>query len=115
MTITTNAGELAAAVRSAGDQLADGLGVEDRMSAAMLAAVRPPRRTGAYAGTVRATGQPGTVSLTAGGGPVTYANIIEFGSRWVPGRKVLMRAVESSEPAWTAIASEGVQQTIDRI
>lgn len=114
--ITTNADQLADRFRAAAANLLRGLdGSEGAMAAVIVAAARPPRATGAYAATLRATGTPARVSITAGGGPVDYANIIEFGSRYVPGRRVLSRAAESSETAWTAIAADAVQRIIDRI
>jgi len=114
--IDTNADELADRTRSAADELErGGLGVADRIGATMLAAARPPRRTGAYAGTLRVTLTPPAVSLQAGGGPVDYANIVEFGSRFVTGRHVLMSAVETSRPEWLTVAGDAVQVVLDKI
>ena len=112
MPITSNADRLAGSVHAAADRLRAGLGVESEMAAAMLAAVRAPRDTGSYAAAVRAAVDPPRFGLQV---PVPYANIVEFGSRWVSGRRVLAHAVEASAPAWLAVAAGGVQTIVDGI
>jgi hypothetical protein len=110
--IESNAGPLAGDMKAAAELLRTGIGVEHDMAAVMLAAVHAPRHTGAYAGSIRATGEPGKVSLSTA---ADYANIVEFGSRWVRGSRVLWKAVQASEPAWTQIADDGIQTTLDQI
>lgn len=112
MPITSNADQLAAGVRSAAGQLAAGLGVESDMAAAMLAAARTPRRTGTYAASLRVAVEPPKFGIAAS---ADYANIIEFGSRWVPGRRVLAKAVEDSTATWTQIGDTGLQKIADTI
>lgn len=113
--VDTNADQLAGSLRGAAGQLVAGLGTENQMAAVLAGQVTMPRRTGAAAGTVRATGTPSTVTLTAGGGPADYVNILEFGSRWVPAKHPLKRALDAATPQLLDLAAEGVQDTLDRI
>jgi hypothetical protein len=108
MPITSNADELAGSIQAAAEQLAAGLGVEDQMAAA----VRAPRRTGAYASSIRPAVDPPTAGIRAG---VPYAAAVEFGTRHMRGQRVLKQAIERSAPAWTEIAATGVQDILDRI
>jgi hypothetical protein len=112
MPITSNADELAGSIHAAAEQLQAGLGVEDQMAAAMMAAVRAPRRTGVYASSIRPAVDPPTAGLRAG---VRYAAAVEFGTRHMRGQRVLKQAVERSQAAWTEIANKGVQTVLDRI
>jgi hypothetical protein len=113
--VESNAAELAGRFTRAAAELRGGTGAEPAMGAVMLAAAVPPRDTGAYAGSIAVTGTPPVVGLTAGGGRVDYAHIIEFGSVHVRGRRVLGRAVESTRAQWTDLAAAGVQAIVDRI
>lgn len=112
MPITSNADALAGQIRAAGEQLRAGLGVEDQMAAAMMAAVRAPRRTGVYASSIRPAVDPPSAGIRAG---VRYAAAVEFGTRHMRGQRVLKAAVDRSAPAWTEIAAKGVQNILDSI
>lgn len=50
---------------------------------AIAASARPPRRTGALARSVRATARPSAAIVTAGGGSVAYAGVVNRRTRFL--------------------------------
>ena len=111
--------QLRASMKNAGLDLRD-LNEVNKQAAALVAgraAPAAPRRTGALAGTVRASGTRTAAIVRAGRASVPYANVIEWGweARNIAAQPFVKDAAQATEPEWTTYYERAVAAIIDRI
>lgn len=106
-------------LKRAGNNLDDLKDAHAAVGAIVVAAGRTgaPRRSGALAGSVRASRAAASATVRAGGARTPYAGVIHWG--W-PGRGItaqpwLSTAATATEPAWTAAYQQAVDQVLSTI
>lgn len=109
--------ELRASLKRAGEDLSDLKDVHQAVGNVVIDASSPPVRTGALAGSLRASRLASGVAVKAGSAGVPYANPIHWGwpKRNIDASLFLTRGAQSSEPEWTALYEEKLNEIIDRI
>jgi hypothetical protein len=81
------------------------------------AADRAPRRSGALAGSVRATKRAAGARVLGGRASVPYAGPIHWGwpARGIGAQPFMSEAAQATEPQWTARYREDVQNALDKV
>lgn len=109
-------GRLASTLAAAARKLADF--ATPNSAAARTAASRAkaiaPRRTGALAGSIRATGSRRVGMITAGAG-LRYARPVHWGARGVPARPFLSIAAQGTEGSWIKNYETHVDDALDTV
>ena len=104
-------------LRSAADDLEDLDPLTRDLGPLVLAAVDPPRRTGALADTVRADPDSEGVDIIAGSGSVAYAGVIHQGwpAHNIRANPFISRAIENTEERIADRGQEHLEQALDRL
>jgi len=111
--------ELRKTMKQAGEDLAD---LKDAHQAAgnivvALAQSLAPKRSGALAGTIRASRLASGVAVKAGSAGVPYANPIHWGwpARNIAANPFLSNAAQQSEAQWTEFYYQELDKIIERV
>jgi hypothetical protein len=117
MIVVDGAATLTAGLRDLGPQLDDMADVSADVAGIIAGATRPPRRSGALAGSVRSSARGRLAVVEVGSGSVPYAGVQEWGWRahHNTARAYLQRAAHGTEPAWSARITAGVRDRVDQL
>jgi len=111
--------ELRKTLRKAGDDLGDLKDVHQAVGnmVAATASGLAPRRSGALAGSIRASRAATSATIRAGGARIPYAGPIHWGwpARNITANPFLSNAATSTEPAWVALYETELEKIIDRV
>jgi hypothetical protein len=111
--------ELRKTLKAAGDDLADLKNAHQAVGNMVVGVARglAPTRTGALAGSIRASRLAGGVSLKAGSGSIPYAGAIHWGwpARNIKANPFIMNAALTTEEQWTALYEEELNKILDKI
>lgn len=110
--------KLRAALKAAGDDLADMTAAHKRITDIVIgtAGGKVPRRSGRLASSVRGSGTKTASVVRAGGARVPYAGPIHWGwpTRNISAQPFLVDAARATEPQWTAVYLEDLQAILDK-
>lgn len=111
--------ELRKSLKAAGDDLGDLKGVHQAVGNLVVSAARgqAPVRSGALAGSLRASRVAGGVTVRAGSGSVPYAGPIHWGwpARNIKANPFILDAAQATETAWVALYEDEVNRILDRV
>jgi len=111
--------ELRKTLKAAGDDLGDLKAAHQAVGNMVVNVARglAPVRSGALAGSIRATRLAGGVSIKAGSGSIRYAGPIHWGwpARNIAANPFLSTAATTSEEQWTALYEEELNKILDRV
>lgn len=111
--------ELRKSLKAAGDDLAELKTVHQAVGNMVVGAARglAPTRSGALAGSIRASRLAGGVALKAGSGSIPYAGPIHWGwpARNIKATPFIMDAAMATESEWVGLYEEELNKILDRI
>lgn len=109
--------ELARALKRAGVQVRDMKDANQAVGNVVVRASVPltPRRTGALAGSIRASREQSAATVRAGGGRVRYAAYVEYGTSRMGARPFLATGMATSEPVWLDVYDRELQRLMDQV
>lgn len=115
----TGARELRATMKRAGVDLQDLKDTNEGVGniVARAATARAPRRSGALAGSIRASKAAGRATVKAGSKRVPYAGVIHYGwsAHHIRPRPFVTEAAAATQPAWLDLYKTGIQTVLDKI
>lgn len=108
--------QLRRTLKAAGSDLSELKDVHSKVGSIVVAAGRTgaPRRSGALAGSVRASRAAASATVRAGSARAPYAGPIHWGwpRRGIRAQPFLSDAATSTEPAWTAVYEQAIDQIL---
>jgi HK97 gp10 family phage protein len=111
--------ELRATMKKAGEDLADLKAIHQAAGNIVVAVAQQlaPKRSGALAGTIRATRQAAGVAVKAGSASVPYAGPIHWGwrARNITGNPFLTDAAAQTEEQWVSLYYAELEKIIERV
>ena len=109
--------KLTRALRKAGVAVQDMKTANARVGDVVVHAARPitPFRTGALASSIRPAQRQSGVIVRAGGGRVTYARYVEYGTSRMAARSYLVRGAYDSQPRWLDVYADELQKLMDQV
>lgn len=111
--------ELRRTLRQAGDDLADMKAANQAAAdiAAAAAKSRAPRRSGALAGDIRASGTKTAGIVRAGRARLPYAGPIHWGwpAHNITANPYLTDAAQATEPVWVPLYMKHIEQQLDKV
>ena len=111
--------QLRSTLKAAGDDLSDlkAAHTEAARIAAAAGSSSAPRVTGALAASVRGSGTKTAAVIRAGKASVPYAAPIHWGwfAKHIKPNPWLSRATQSTEPTWTAVYMNAINQAIEKV
>lgn len=109
--------ELRRSLKRAGQDTTELKTVHAEVGRIVVAAARPPRRSGRLASSVRAGTAASSATVRAGGARVPYAGPIHWGwpARGISARPFLTDAAQRTEPTWTEVYEREIERILDQI
>lgn len=111
--------ELRKSLKKAGDDLGDLKDVNAAVGNMVVATASgmAPRRSGALAGSIRASRAAASITIKAGSARVPYAGVIHWGwpAHNIAANPFLSNAATSTESAWVALYEAELDKIIDRV
>ena len=109
--------QLTRALKRAGVDVKDMKAANAKTGSIVVQTARPitPHATGALAGSIRPAQRQSGVIVRAGGGSVTYAKYVEYGTTRMGARSYLIRAANDSQPRWLDGYAEELQKLMDQV
>jgi len=111
--------ELRKTLKQAGDDLGDLKDAHAAVGNMVAATARgmAPRRSGALAGSIRASRAAGSIAIKAGSAGIPYAGVIHWGwpAHNIAANPFLSDAATSTETAWVAVYEAELDKIIDRV
>jgi hypothetical protein len=111
--------QLRKTLKAAGDDLGDLKDVNQAVGNIVVqtASGMAPRRSGALAGSIRASRAAASVTIKAGSARVPYAGAIHWGwpARNIAANPFLSNAATSTETAWVALYESELDKILDRV
>lgn len=111
--------QLRRTLKQAGSDLSELKDVHAKVGAIVVGAGRTgaPRRSGSLAGSVRASRAAASATIRAGSARAPYAGPIHWGwpNRGIRAQPWLSEAATATEPAWTAVYEQAVDQILAEV